>query len=75
MTLSSCTVSRYGTMSDYARICTDAAADEDGRRDWGGEEESSCNLQASGVELDEDAVAGWPRIGAVRRLKLGPLCS
>jgi len=34
-----------------------------------GEEESSCKLQASGVELnddDDDAVAGWPRIGGER---------
>lgn len=29
------------------------------------EEESSCKLQASGVEMDDDAVAGQPRIGGM----------
>lgn len=38
MTISCCTVSRYGTMSDYTGICTDAAADED--RDETGEKRS-----------------------------------
>lgn len=44
MTIYSCMVSRYGTMSDYTRICTDAAAYEDG--DETGEKRSraaTCN--------------------------------
>ena len=63
MTIFSCTVNRYGTMSATTPARTDAAAGEDEREDRRGVE--SCKRPE-----DVDAVAGRPRIGGQARPRL-----